>query len=52
MKNRIDELINTLQDFIQTGDGSPNSQYNINDKILSVIKEINKVLRTRERDLR
>lgn len=52
MKNRIDLLIDQLRDAIQTGDGSPDSQNKINDKLLSVIEEINKILRTCERDLR
>ena len=52
MKNRIDVLIGMLRDSIQTGDGSLDCQNNINDKMLSVIEEINKILRTCERDLR
>lgn len=52
MKNRIDILIDKLRNAIQTGDGSPDSQHNINDNLLSVIEEINKILRTCERDLR
>lgn len=52
MKNRIDILIDRLRDAIQTGDGSPDCQHNINDKLLSVIEEINKILKTCERDFR
>jgi hypothetical protein len=52
MKNRIDVLIDKLRDAIQTGDGSPDSQRNINHDLLWAIEEINKILRTCERDLR
>ena len=52
MKNRIDILIDLLRDTIQTGDGSPDCQHNINEKLLLVIEEINKILQTCERDLR
>ena len=51
MKNRIDILIDLLRDTIQTGDGSPACQRIIDDKILLVIEEINKILKTCERDL-
>jgi len=52
MKNRIDILIDRLRDAIQTGDGSSDCQHRINAEILIIIEEINKILRTCERDLR
>ena len=52
MKNRIDDLIERLNDVIQTGDGSPDSQDRINAALLLAIQEINSILKTCERDLR
>ena len=52
MKNRIDVLIDRARDAIQTGDGSPDCQHIINKEILIVLEEINKILRTCERDFR
>ena len=52
MKNRIDTLIDRTRDAILTNDGSPDTQQIINKEILIVLEEINKILRTCERDLR
>ena len=52
MKNKIDILVDMLRNAIQTGDGGTGCQYNINNNILLVIEEINKILKTCERDLR
>jgi hypothetical protein len=50
MKNRIDVLIELLHDKIQLSDGS--NQADINADILLILKEISKILKTCERDLR
>jgi hypothetical protein len=60
MKNRIDTLIDRTRDAILTNNGSPDTQQIINKEILIVLnkeilivlEEINKILRTCERDLR
>ena len=52
MKNRIDTLIDRTRDAILANNGSPDTQQIINKEILIVLEEINKILRTCERDLR
>jgi uncharacterized FlaG/YvyC family protein len=37
---------------MQTSDNTPGNQHNVNEKLLLVIEEINKILKTCERDLR
>jgi len=52
MKNRIDTLIDDVRGAIKTGDGSPDSQNYINERVLCALEEISKILRTCEQDLR
>lgn len=52
MKNYIDILIKELEDAIQAGDGSLFSQHGINARLLLIVKEINGILKTCQRDIR
>lgn len=52
MRNKVDDLVSDVYERIQTGDGSPDSQNRINEAVFDALREITRILKTCERDLR